>query len=326
MMAHLPLPALDAARLLTARGWVVFPADRPDSGLHCSGSAVTCRRGDCGAEGDAGKRGKHPAVVARWSVLTTPAAPEQLAEWFAPGDTGTARYNVAVACKPSGVFVIDDDTAGGFERYAESIGEKVPDTFRVATAQGAHYYFALPVDPQTGEPMLIGNAPGLLKAFGCDVRGGASPSHPAGGYVIGPGSQHWTDDPGAYVPVDWDAPACEAPEWLITAVTTPGPSATAEGLPARTGTAGHASGLTRWDSAPRYGSAADLAAQFARHCAEVTEPGNAFRWGLFLAARDGWRLVALRLLDEADHAARAGRDRLARLVRAPGRAGREDRI
>lgn len=297
MMAHPPLPALDAAQRLTARGWVVFPADRPDSGLHCSGSAVTCRRGDCGAEGDASKRGKHPAVVARWSVLTTPVAPEQLIEWFAAG-----RYNVAVACKPSGVFVIDDDTAGGFERYAESIGEKIPDTFRVTTAQGAHYYFALPVGPQTGEPMLIGNAPGLLKAYGCDVRGGASPSHPAGGYVIGPGSQHWTDAPGAYLPVDWDAPACAAPEWLITAVTTPGPSGRTEGMPGRTGTAGagigHGPGLTRWDDDTRYGTVARLRSDYARHCAEVTEPGNAFRWGLFLAARDGWRLVALGLLDE----------------------------
>ena len=302
MMAHPPLSALDAARLLTARGWVVFPADRPDSGLHCSGSARACRERRCGAESDASKRGKHPAVVSRWGALSAPAAPEQLAEWFAPTDSGQARYNVAVACGPSGLLVVDDDAAGGFERYAESIGEKVPDTFRVATSQGWHHYFTVPAGPAgsdlAGVRVPVGNAPGLLAPFGCDVRGGASPSHPHGGYVIGPGSQHWTDDPGAYLPVDWDAPACEAPEWLITAVTTPGPSATAEGLPSRTGTAGHASGLTRWDSAPRYGSEADLRAQFARHCAEVTEPGNAFRWGLFLAARDGWRLVSLGLLDE----------------------------
>lgn len=302
MMAHPPLPALDAAQRLTARGWVVFPADRPDSGLHCSGSARACRERRCGAESDASKRGKHPAVVSRWGELSAPAAPEQLIEWFAPTDSGQARYNVAVACGPSGLLVVDDDAAGGFERAAEALDGKLPETFRVrSSARGWHWWWTVPLD-EHGVRVPVGNAPGLLAPFGCDVRGGASPSHPHGGYVIGPGSQHWTDDPDAYLPADWDAPACAAPEWLITAVTTPGPSGRTEGMPGRTGTAGagtgHGPGLTRWDSAPRYGSAADLAAQFARHCAEVTEPGNAFRWGLFLAARDGWRLVALGLLDE----------------------------
>ena len=102
------------------------------------------------------------------------------------------------------------------------------------------------------------------------------------------------------MPADWDAPAVEAPGWLIEAVTTPGPSGPTEGKPGRTGTAGvgHGPGLTRWDSAPRYGTASALREQYRRHCAEVTEPGNAFRWGLFLAARDGWRLIELGLLDE----------------------------
>lgn len=297
-MAHPSLSPLDAAEMLTARGWVVFPADRPDSGLHCSGSARACRERRCGAESDASKRGKHPAVVARWGELVAPASAEQLREWFADG-----RYNVAIACAPSGLLVIDEDRLGGFERAAIELDEgKIGDTFRDRTsARGQHWWFTVPTDPETGARVPVGNAPGLLGAYGCDVRGGASPSHPHGGYVIGPGSQHWTDDPDAYVPMDWNAPALVAPEWVITAVTTPGPPGRAEGLPDRTGTAapaGSGHGLTRWDSAPRYGSAADLREQFARHCAEVTEPGNAFRWGLFLAARDGWRLVHLGLLDE----------------------------
>jgi hypothetical protein len=233
MMTHPPLAALDAAQRLTARGWVVFPADRPDNGLHCSGSARACRERRCGAESDASKRGKHPAVVARWGELTGPVAPEQLVEWFAAG-----RYNVAIAAGPSGLLIVDDDAAGGFERYAESIGEKVPDTFRLPTAQGWHHYFTVPLDSH-GERVPVGNAPGLLAAYRCDVRGGASPSHPHGGYAITAGSQHWTDDPAAYVPVDWSAPACEAPEWLISAVTTPGPPGRAEGVPDRTGTASH---------------------------------------------------------------------------------------
>lgn len=299
MMAHPALHPLDAAQRLTARGWVVFPADRPDAGAHCQGSARACRERRCGAEGDPTKRGKHPAVVERWGLLSGPLEPVTLAAWFGPADE-PARVNVAIAAGPSGLLIVDDDAAGGFERYAESIGEKVPDTFTVPTHQGSHRYFTVPLDPATGERVPVGNAPGLLAAYHCDVRGGASPSHPHGGYAVTAGSQHWSDDPGAYVPADWDAPAVEAPGWLIEAVTTPGPSGSTEGRPGRTGTAGtgHGPGLTRWDSAPRYGSASALREQYRRHCAEVTEPGNAFRWGLFLAARDGWRLVELGLLDE----------------------------
>lgn len=299
MMAHPALHPLDAAQRLTARGWVVFPADRPDAGAHCQGSARACRERRCGAEGDPTKRGKHPAVVERWGALSGPLEPVTLAAWFGPADE-PARVNVAIAAGPSGLLIVDDDAAGGFERYAESIGEKVPDTFTVPTHQGSHRYFTVPLDPATGERVPVGNAPGLLAAYHCDVRGGASPSHPHGGYAVTAGSQHWSDDPGAYVPADWDAPAVEAPGWLIEAVTTPGPSGSTEGRPGRTGTAGtgHGPGLTRWDSAPRYGSASALREQYRRHCAEVTEPGNAFRWGLFLAARDGWRLVELGLLDE----------------------------
>jgi len=299
MMAHPSVHPLDAATRLTARGWVVFPADRPDAGAHCQGSARACRERRCGAEGDPTKRGKHPAVVERWGLLSGPLEPVTLAAWFGPADA-PARVNVAIAAGPSGLLIVDDDAAGGFERYAESIGEKVPDTFTVPTHQGSHRYFTVPIDPTTGERVPVGNAPGLLAAYHCDVRGGASPSHPHGGYAVTAGSQHWSDDPGAYVPADWDAPAVEAPGWLIEAVTTPGPSGPTEGKPGRTGIAGtgHGPGLTRWDSAPRYGTASALREQYRRHCAEVTEPGNAFRWGLFLAARDGWRLVELGLLDE----------------------------
>lgn len=303
MMTHPSLHPLDAAEMLTARGWVVFPADRPDAAAHCQGSPRACRERRCGAQSDASKRGKHPAVVARWGQLRGPADAAQLAQWFGPREA-PGRYNVAIAAGPSGLLIVDDDAGGGFERYAESIGEKVPDTFTVPTHQGAHHYFAVPVD-EHGVRVPVGNAPGLLAGYGCDVRGGASPSHPDGGYVIGPGSQHWTGDPRCYLPTDWTAMAGEAPGWLITAVTTPapGPSGRPEGMGDRTaagasGPGRTGPGLTRWDAAPRYGSAQDLAAQFARHCAEVTEPGAAFRWSLFLAARDGWRLVNLGLLDE----------------------------
>src|SRR3954468_14406560 len=289
MMAHPVSRALDAARRLTARTWVVFPADRPDASLHCLGSPRACRERRCGAESDPSKRGKHPAVITQWGELAAPADEASLAEWFTD-----ERYNVALAAGPSGLLIVDDDAAGGFERYAASIGEVVPATFRVRTRQGWHHYFTVPVDPETGERARVGNEAGLLASWGCDVRGGAGPSGGRGGYVIGPGSQHWTNDPDAYTVPDWSAGAIEAPGWLIEAVTPPGPPRQQEGgagAAAATGT-GHGPG-SRWDDDTCFGTEQDLVDRFTRHCAEVDTPGAAFRHSLFRAARDGWRLVNL---------------------------------
>ena len=135
------------------------------------------------------------------------------------------------------------------------------------------------------------------------MRGGASGSADHGGYVITAGSLHASGI--VYTAADPYREAVVAPEWLISAVLTPGPPATAEGVSPRTGTgSGEAAGTlrasdgARWDDAPRYGSSDDLLGQFARHCDEVCHEGGAFRHELFLAARDGWRCVALGLLDE----------------------------
>lgn len=296
MMAHPPSHPLDAATLLTARGWVVFPADHPDGGLHCLGSPRDCRERRCPAETDPAKRGKHPAVVPRWGALTDPADAATLAEWF-----GAGTYNVALACGASGLLVVDDDANGGLERYAESIGEKVPDTFRVRTHQGWHHYFTVPRGPD-GQRVPVGNAPGLLESWGCDVRGGAGPSGGDGGYVIGPGSTHTSGDPDAYTVPDWEAEAIEAPEWLIHAVTTSGPPRRAEGMRDAAGAAGPGTapgaGLRAYDELPRYDTADRFLADFHEHCAQVDAPGAAFRWSLFAAARDGWRLVNREVITE----------------------------
>jgi hypothetical protein len=298
MMAHPVSRALDAARRLTARGWVVFPADHPDRADHCLGSARECLERRCKAAKDHAQRGKHPAV-GRWGSLTGPADESTLAAWFA-GD----QYNVALAAGPSGLLIVDDDRRGGFERYAASIGEAVPKTFRVRTHQGWHHYFTVPVDPATGERVPVGNAPGLLKEWGCDVRGGAGRSGGVGGYVIAPGSVHWSADPDAYTVSDWSAEAIEAPGWLIHAVTTEPTVTPGGGVAGRDGEAsgtGHGPGAGRrpYDDDPRPGTVADLTAQWSRHCAEVIHEGGAFRHELFLAARDGWRLVELELLEQA---------------------------
>jgi hypothetical protein len=283
---------LDAARALSAEKLVIFPADSPDAGLHCTGAPQACREGTCAAATDPKARGKHPRV-ARWDLLTADDVPDdgQLVEWF-----GEGLANLAVSCGPSRLLIVDDDVDGGLIAYAEHMGVTVPDTFTVTTYQGHHYYFRQPAgrDP-------LGNRAGWLHDFGCDVRG-------AGGYVIGPGSLHWSG--GRYTVTDDGAPV-EAPEWLIEAIEQEGsgpPAADGGGADARgkagePGTALPTSGGARWDPSPRYGSPVALRAQYARHCREVRSQGAEYRWELFLAARDGWRLVNLGLLDvETMHA------------------------
>lgn len=299
MMAH-PAPSpLEAAQRMTGRGWVLVPADHPDNGLHCSGSPRRCREGRCGAESDPTKRGKHLAVVERWGQVTEAFPADTLAAWWGPD--AARLWNLAVLCGPSRLFIVDEDTDGALVKYAASVGAEVPATFRVRAGRGWHWYFTVPLDEQ-GERIPLGNSPGLLEAWGCDVRGGASPTGSHGGYAITAGSRHWSN--AVYTAEDWDAPVCVMPGWLVHAVTTRpdvGPSATAEGtVPSRTGSGSGTTGIARWDDATRYGSEADLREQFARHCAAVDEfcHGAAFRWRLFDAARDGWRLVALGLLDE----------------------------
>lgn len=271
---------LGAALALTGEKCVVFPADHPDAGLACTGAGYQCVHGQCAAATDARARGKHPRVP-RWGQLVGPADEGQLAEWFGEH---VGPVNIAVACGPSGLLVVDDDAGDGFEEYCAWIGVEVPGTLRVRTHQGAHWYFTQP----PGEP--LGNAPGVLHHWGCDVRG-------AGGYVIAPGSTHWSGD--RYVIIDDEAPILTAPDWLITAVQDSGPpAADGGGAGPREGITG--AGGTRWTSDPRYGSPADLRAQYARHCAEVrlTAGGDPYRKALYRAARDGWRLVNLDLLDE----------------------------
>jgi hypothetical protein len=301
MMAHPLSTPLDAAEMCTARGWVVFPCDSPDAGTHCTGTSRACRERRCKAEADPSQRGKHPRC--KWSEIIAPVDSVTLRRWFG---RDAVPANVAIACGPSGLVIVDEDHAerGGLAGAAASVGQPMPQTFTVSTHAGRrHYYFTSPVDPATGERWPIGNAPGGLARFGCDVRGGQSGSASGGGYVITAGSTHASGE--IYTAGDPYAQAIPLPAWLIEMVLDPGPSGRAEGVSDRTGTGGDSAGPgvrasdgARWDDAPRYGSAADLRGQFERHCDEVEHEGGAFRHELFLAARDGWRLVALGLLDE----------------------------
>jgi hypothetical protein len=296
MMAHPLSTPLDAAEMFTARGWVVFPCDHPMAGLHCTGSARACRERRCRAARDPGQRGKCPRVP-RWGQIIEPVGAAQREAWWG---RGTIPTNIAIACGPSGLIIVDEDEPGAFAAFCASIGVEVPETFIVETGRGRHYYFTVPVDPQTGERVPVGNSPGALAGWHCDVRGGASGSGERGGYAITAGSEHASRK--IYTAPEPYAEAIEAPRWLVEAILSPGPPTPAEGLADGAGSVGE-SGLrtsdgARWDDETRYGTAQDLLGQFERHCDEVTEPGGAFRHALFRAARDGWRLVHLGLLTE----------------------------
>ena len=291
MMAHPLVTPLDAAEMLTARGWVVFPCDHPDAGTHCTGTARACRERTCKAERDPAQRGKHPRI--RWGEITSPADSVTLRRWFG---RDAVPANVAIACGPSGLLIVDEDEHNAFAAFCAHEGYELPETFTVSTARGRHHYFTVPLDPATGQRVPVGNAPGALAAWHCDVRGGASASAERGGYVITAGSTHAGGI--VYTAADPYREAIEAPGWLIEAILS-GPPAPAEGIDGAGGEVTvRASDGARWDDAPRYGSADDLLGQFARHCDDVAHEGGAFRHELFLAARDGWRCVALGLLDE----------------------------
>jgi len=302
MMAHPPddvhgasSVTLDAARRMTARGWVVFPADHPDADpARCTGVSRACRRGTCKATIDPKARGKHPRVV--WSDIQAPATDAQLEQWFGP-DALVA--NVAVAAGPSRLLIVDEDEPGVFDKYAAKVGAEIPDTFTVTTGprgdgRGRHWYFTAPAG------LALGNVTGVLPA-GLDVRGGRG----FGGYVIGPGSQHWTGV--SYTADDWDAALAAVPEWLIEALTEGSPAADGGGASPRgkageSGTTLPTSDVARWSDAPRYGSAEEFLADFRGRCAAVKVKGGPFRHDLFTAARDGFRLLALAPYVDVDEA------------------------
>lgn len=175
-------PALRAAREFVARGWRPFPVEYG---------------------------GKRPAVGIKWGTATAIEPTEEtLALWF-----GRNPVNVGLAAKGSGLVILDDDAGDGMERLCEAYGRPVPETYRVRTRKGWHYYFTAPAD------LEIGNSPGFLADFGFDVRGGRGD----GGYVVAAGSMHESEH--VYEAEDPEAEIAELPDWLqqLLLVTDPDP-------------------------------------------------------------------------------------------------------
>jgi len=138
--------------------------------------------------------GKVPTTL--WADTATDDI-DQVTAWLA----GTS-LNYGIACGPSHLLVLDDDTGDALADYAASIGEQLPETFTVITGRGLHYYSRAPRQP-------LGNGRGRLPAK-VDVRG-------IGGYVIGPGSSHANG--ATYAAANLDAPLAEAPAWIVALLT-----------------------------------------------------------------------------------------------------------
>lgn len=126
--------------------------------------------------------------------------------------------NPAVACEPSGLYVIDVDMGMG-KVGAESWASLVAlhghvETFTVRTRSGGlHYYYALPEalpgasetpSSPSDRPRMRNSASKLGKDI--DTRGN--------GYVVAPGS---VVDGGAYV-IELDIPPAPLPEWIRSAL------------------------------------------------------------------------------------------------------------
>ncbi|WP_214415644.1 bifunctional DNA primase/polymerase [Sphaerisporangium fuscum] len=174
----------------------MFPVDHPSLAT-CAGAHHPERPCD-------GKRGKHPC--GKWGRQATDN-PALLRAAFA----GEPR-NIGIACKASGLLVVDEDRPGALADYAAGIGQELEETFTVTTAKGCHRYYQQP------DGIELGNGTGALAGRGIDVRG--AKGH--GGYVVGPGSLH--ESGVLYEVLDPAAPILPAPAWLVTALqTTPAP-------------------------------------------------------------------------------------------------------
>ncbi|MEV1294884.1 bifunctional DNA primase/polymerase [Pseudonocardia sp. NPDC049635] len=205
-VARLRRVALDAA----AAGLYVFPVQAggklPAVPRH---SAERCRgRGICAAghQGWEQRATRDRAQICRW--------------WSGTGEA--ARFNVGIACGPSGLVVIDLDTStdplpgwGGattgrevLDQLAARHGQTLPATYSTVTpTDGEHLYYRMP------QGLALRNTHGGHgHSLGplIDTRAG-------GGFVVGAGSIR---PEGAYMVAEHGQIA-ELPGWLATLLTPP---------------------------------------------------------------------------------------------------------
>jgi hypothetical protein len=171
-----PSPALVAARGFAARGWRPFPVEYG---------------------------GKRPAVGIKWGTATATSQDDRTLElWF-----GRDPVNVGIAAKPSGLYILDEDTLGELDRLAADRGEALPDTYTVHTAKGRQPYFSVTYTPEN-EHLLRNRAD--IGGYDIDARGAGEQN---GGYVVAAGSRHATGVD--YLAQDSGAAAVPLPEWVL---------------------------------------------------------------------------------------------------------------
>lgn len=193
-------PGMGAPALVLARrGLAVAPVFEPVG----SGDARRC---SCPRGARCSSPGKHPRTAHGISDATSDEA--TVTTWWRrwPG------ANIAVACGPSRLLVVDLDGPKAVAAWRELTSQNGSvATLSVRTGRGWHLWFA---QPPAAKP--LGNSSGKLGP-GIDTRG-------AGGYVLAPPSRHISGH--VY---EWSAQeACIAPlpTWLDTALrpTPPKPA------------------------------------------------------------------------------------------------------
>lgn len=170
---------------------------------------------------------KAPPVFTGWARHAT-TDPARLIGYF----TRNPRHNAGIACRPSGLLVIDcdlpkrsgehGDGTANLSQLAAARGHALPDTYAVATPSGGrHFYFRTPAG--TGGLPELGNTARTLAPL-LDSRGGGTGD---GGYVLAAGS--WLAPTpalgnrpghagGTYELID-DTDPVELPTWLHQALT-----------------------------------------------------------------------------------------------------------
>jgi P4 family phage/plasmid primase-like protien len=158
-------------------------------------------------------RGKRPSTAEGYKDATND--PAQIALWWEQRPDA----NIGVACGASNLVVLDEDKPGEVGRLCAQYKQPVPETMRVATGKGWHWYFGQPSDGprirNSGIPKKLG--------YEIDVRGD-------GGYVVGPGSIH---PEGAVYKVDGGRHGITAiPGWLADLLRDRGTPSAARTRPA----------------------------------------------------------------------------------------------
>lgn len=161
----------------------------------------------------------------RWSEVATDD-PTKVVEWW----QYSPEANVGIACKPSGLLVVDCDmpksinnlrgtpfeflheTLGGYvdgtdvlkELCVNQFGQdwsELTDTYQVCTTRGGlHLYYRWPEDVEASQASIVR---GVL-----DIRCNGGDK---GGYVLGAGSV----TPAGRYTVELDRPVAPAPPWLV---------------------------------------------------------------------------------------------------------------